>query len=149
MGVSAAAIFLEKAQAQVSQFGGSNPTKVIGDDLAAQIEETFRLKPGTLDLNSSGDELVNERPGSVRLASQSEDLDEAMLAEVEKWVRFEEGAGPRYQPVRRLQRSIALIQIMQANGGRIPPEMAEELINAKRGLQGKVKNGRTAKRGDG
>lgn len=149
MGVTAAAAKLEKTQPQVSQFGGSNPTKMIGDDLAAQIEECFGLPLGALDVNDSGDELVSERPGGARSGSQIGEPDEAILTEVEKWVRFEEGAGPRYQPVRRLQRSIQILQLMQANGGRIPQELALQLIDAKRGQQGTVTNGKPARqRGD-
>lgn len=35
----------------ISAYIGKNPTKAIGDDVAARIEEAIGLKPGNLDVN--------------------------------------------------------------------------------------------------
>jgi len=41
---------LGKAPAQVSAFGGKNPTKGIGDQIAREIENALKLPNGTLDV---------------------------------------------------------------------------------------------------
>lgn len=41
---------LEKAPAQVSAFGGKNPTKGIGDQIAREIEKALNLHNGYLDM---------------------------------------------------------------------------------------------------
>ncbi|MDR0189744.1 S24 family peptidase [Pseudomonas yamanorum] len=48
-----------KAPAQVSAFGGKNPTKGIGDRIAREIEKALRLHTGFLDMPYGMDEFNN------------------------------------------------------------------------------------------
>lgn len=50
---------LGKAPAQVSAFGGKNPTKGIGDQIAREIEKAFDLHQGYLDMPYGLGELSN------------------------------------------------------------------------------------------
>jgi SOS-response transcriptional repressor LexA len=50
---------LGKAPAQVSAFGGKNPTKGIGDQIAREIERALNLHEGYLDMPYGIDELNN------------------------------------------------------------------------------------------
>ncbi|MCS3467417.1 SOS-response transcriptional repressor LexA [Pseudomonas sp. JUb42] len=45
---------LGKAPAQVSAFGGKNPTKGIGNKIAREIESVLDLSPGSLDFPNEG-----------------------------------------------------------------------------------------------
>lgn len=71
---------------------------------------------------------VKSRVGEVRLSSRNEILDELILATSEKWVRFEEGCGRQFQPVRRLERIMEIAQLIQAHGGILPPEESEQML---------------------
>lgn len=147
LSITAAAEILGKTQGQVSHFGGSRPSKVIGDQLAAEIEAAFNLQSGSLDwpdLNDlAGDRQVKPTLDKVRMPSQIEPMDLAIVTQAEKWVRFEEdalkragkkawGDDPVSQPVRRLQRLIQLAQLLEARGGQLQPEEAAEIIDAVR-----------------
>lgn len=79
----------------------------------------------------------------MRHASQFDASWAPIVAKAESWVRFEEkaaelskrppwGAEDGFQSVRRAERLIALIQLLQAHGGDLPPEEAAKLINAAR-----------------
>lgn len=50
---------LGKAPAQVSAFGGKNPTKGIGNQIAREIEKALNLQSGYLDMPHSYGELNN------------------------------------------------------------------------------------------
>ncbi|MEE4375805.1 S24 family peptidase [Pseudomonas alliivorans] len=50
---------LGKAPAQVSAFGGRNPTKGIGDQIAREIERALSLHHGYLDMPHDADKLDN------------------------------------------------------------------------------------------
>jgi SOS-response transcriptional repressor LexA len=50
---------LGKAPAQVSAFGGKNPTKGIGDQIAREIENALNLHDGYLDMPYGMDEFSN------------------------------------------------------------------------------------------
>ncbi|MEG9622080.1 XRE family transcriptional regulator [Pseudomonas guariconensis] len=50
---------LGKAPAQVSAFGGKNPTKGIGDQIARELEKALKLPTGYLDIPFSVGELSN------------------------------------------------------------------------------------------
>jgi hypothetical protein len=149
--ITDAAYRLQKSQGQVSHFGGERPIKNIGDDIADEIEKAWGKGHGWLDQshNSSGEGTVNEHAQGVGDVSQSAELDALMMAEAEKWVRFEEGAGAVFQPVRRAQRLIDLYRMVGADGGSLTPEHAEDIINAarKRHDAGAVESGRNAKAG--
>lgn len=155
--ITAAAELLDKAQGQVSNFGGKRPTKVIGDQIAEEIETAFGVNPGSLDLTSLGDEPVKNGEQNLRLASQFGVEIAPTLARAELWVRFEEeaakragrppwGTDPVSQPVKRAERLIALTQLLQADGGELSPEHAAEIVDAAR--QGAAPDGRAAQRGD-
>lgn len=164
MTITAAAELLEKTQGQVSHFGGSRPSKVIGDQLAGEIEAAFGLGPGDLDwpdLNKSGSEAaVKSAPGSraeMRTTSQNQTLTPSILTQVEHWLRFEEdalkrkgikawGADPVSQAVRRAERQLELIQLLQARGGTLRPEESADIIDAVR--QRGEDNGRKTGRGE-
>jgi hypothetical protein len=47
--ITAAASRLGKLQGHVSHFGGKNPIKPIGDQIASEIEASFNLPHGSLD----------------------------------------------------------------------------------------------------
>lgn len=144
--LTAAAEKLDKLQPQVSHFGGKKPSKVIGDQIAEEIERAFGLPLGSLDLNNSGDERVKTASQLARPASQFDESLAPILAQAESWVRFEEKAatlagekpwGPQdgLQPVRRAQRVIAFTQLLQARGGFLDRVEAAELIGAARDKQ--------------
>lgn len=138
MTITAAADLLGKGQGQVSHFGGKVPTKIIGDQIAAEIEAAFGLPPGYLDERQDSVKLGGADP---RQASQNETLDPAILAEAEKWMRFVEKASGELRPVRRAERLIDLYRLVATDGGSLSPEHAQELIEAAR--QGDTKRGRT------
>lgn len=137
MTVTAAAALLEKSQGQVSHFGGKRPSKPIGDQIAGEIEASFGLPPGWLDEHNLGEGTVNERPSPVPTLSQFETLPDATLTQAEEWVRFEEGTTrKKYQPVIRLRRLIHFVGLLVADGGRLNPAHAAEVIDAAREKQG-------------
>lgn len=83
-GITEAAEKLGKSQGQVSHFGGKEPSKNIGEQIAREIEEAFELPPYWLDtLNHSAHERSQPKSnvGKVELGSQSVQLDPATLAE--------------------------------------------------------------------
>lgn len=145
-GISKAAEVLGKAPAQVTHFGGAKPTKNIGPKIAREIEAAFHKPEGWLDN-------VHDRDFFAPYSSAPPATDVVMVAstlsEAEKWVRFEEARGVVYQPLRRAERMIELYKEIAAAGGVMPPELAEDIINAVRSrLQGERKNG-ASERGAG
>jgi hypothetical protein len=130
--VTAAAGLLDKTQGQISHFGGKRPSKPIGDQIAGEIEAAFGLPHGWLDEHNSGEGTVNERPGGLPSPSQFETLDDATLTQAEEWVRFEEGTRGKYQPVIRLRRLMHFVGLLVADGGRLSPAHAAEVIDAAR-----------------
>lgn len=136
--ITAASQQLDKAQGQVSHFGGQRPTKPIGDQIAGEIEERFNLPAGWMDQDRR-EGTANERPVTTGQASQNPQLDLGMLALAEQWVRFEETAelgakavGIGFLPMRRAERLIALYNDIKADGGHLAPERAEAIIKAAR-----------------
>lgn len=118
---------LGKTQGQVSQFGGKKPTKVIGDQIAAEIEDAFGKPSGWLDgLNPS----ALPTNGTSPQPQPSHIFNVTSVAEAEKWVRFEEGRRGALHPLRRAERLIALYQQVEADGGSLSPEHAEAIISS-------------------
>jgi hypothetical protein len=146
--ITAAADVLEKTQGQVSHFGGKSPSKVIGDDIATEIEIAFNLPPGSLDYNSSGEGTINESSHGGRTVSHFREEDAGILAEAEKWVRFEEKALGPSEPVIRAQRLMALFRQIQADGGFLSPDHSEEFIDAVRERKRRVGSDRATTSGD-
>lgn len=89
---------------------------------------------GSRNLNTSdfsrshGPEVVGE--------SHPIQMDAAILAEAEKWMRFQERAVGELQPVRRAEGIIGLYYLIEQDGGHLTPEHAQELIDAARQKQG-------------
>ena len=75
---------------------------------------------------------VKVQDGQAGYASQNETLDQVILTAAELWVRFEEGAGRKFQPVRRLQRKLEIAGMIEADGGALTPEHSQQLIDAAR-----------------
>lgn len=148
--ITDAAKMMGKLQGQVSHFGGRNPIRVIGDQIASEIETAFELPTGALDFPESDtgarDERVHAENFSQQIERRTSQIQEEIapiLAQAESWVRFEEKAatlsgqkpwGPQdgLQSVRRARRLIAFAQLLQAHGGVLDREEAAALINAQR-----------------
>lgn len=136
--ISAAAAKLGKSQAQVSSFGGSGPTKNIGDDVASEIESVWGLEPGWLDSpnHTERKDGVNSYGAEAASLAESVSISPSALAEAEKWLRFDEACqGREYQPVIRAERLIALYELIVSDGGTLSPTHSEELIAAARQRQ--------------
>lgn len=74
---------LGKAPAQVSAFGGKNPTKGIGNQIAREIEEALHLRNGFLDIAPMRDE--NGKYSENSVAIQPLPVLDARIAEL--WCR--------------------------------------------------------------
>lgn len=100
---------LDKAPSQISAFGGKNPTKGIGDQIAREIEKVLGLYHGFLDMPYGRDEYTNpvllthlgrRLPviGSVS-AGKWCDMDEARLelsdVKILEWIGAPGAVGPR------------------------------------------------------
>lgn len=112
----------------------------IGDELAAKLAEAAGFAPGWMDseapVNQTDRQVnVKEQADDYRQSSQNEKLDEVILATAELWVRVEEGAGRKFQPMRRLQRKLEIAGMIEADGGGLTPEHSQQLLDAAR--QGK------------
>lgn len=116
-----------------------SPEYRIGDEIAAKLAECAGLPQGWMDSEGlhhpDGEVSVKSRVGEVESPSQIETLGQVILASAERWVRMEEGAGRKFQPVRRLQRLMEIAGMIEADGGALSPTHAEELLDAAR--QGK------------
>lgn len=125
---------LGRSQTQLSQIAGDPPSRKIGDALAADLEEQLGLAPGALDQEPRDGDVnsANGVSGKVLPPSQLPPLDDSILKEAEVWVSFEEGVVGRYQPVRRLRRLLALLDLLLADGGRLSPAHAADLVDMAR-----------------
>lgn len=125
---------LGRSQAQVSQISSDRPIKVIGDQLASDLEGQLGLPEGALDhgLREGGVSGDKGTDFNLGVGSPSRALHDSVLEEAEKWVRFEEGIAGRYQPVRRLRRLLALLGLLVADGGALSPTHAAEILDAVR-----------------
>ena len=130
---------LEKDRAAFFGLSGSmwsqlrNPAYRIGDPLARRLEATLDLPTAWMDVDQAErDSNAKKQPGEMRPESQNETLDRVMLDAAEAWVRFEEGAGIEFQPVRRLERLMEIARMMRDNGGALSPTQAQQLIDAVR-----------------
>lgn len=141
--LTAAAERLGKTQGQVSHFGGKNPIKNIGDDIASEIEKAWAKPLGWLDQNWR-DETVNEQSDLMRAGSQIQVLEAAYLARALFWLDAEERAKGLLQPVRRAERLLALYELVAAGGGDLSPAATDELIAS---LSQGVANGGNRKAG--
>lgn len=124
----AATDLMGKQQGQVSAFGGKNPTKIIGDDVAEDIEAAFGLRPGDLDYINCSVPESPDGPSSTRFT----EADAVMLVEADRWVMFEEKGLGKFQPLRRAQRLLALYELIRADGGALSPDHAQEIIDTVR-----------------
>lgn len=123
---------LNKDRRQVSAWKTAG--KGISDETAREIERVCRKPLGWMDGDSSGS-AVTQKSGVVsdigalsHLATPDPDI----VAEAERWVRFEEGAGRSYTAPERARRFAELYALVVADGGRLSPEHCEQIINAAR-----------------
>jgi hypothetical protein len=141
--ITAAAAKLEKSQGQVSHFGGKNPIKNIGDDIAAEIEKAWGKPPGWLD-QPWGEGTVNERTDLTRRGAQIHTLEAAILARALFWLDFEERANGPSQPMIRAGRLLELCRLVQEGGGELSPSQADQVIDAARQAKGEKTSVRSA-----
>lgn len=133
--ITAAAQRLKKPQGQVSHFGGRNPTKVIGDQIAAEIEEAWGLPSGWLDLNHS-DMASGAELGKSERQSQPVQLDPATLREAYLLAVQEAGieGQKKYDLAHNPERTAQAYNFLAA--GRTASEVAEYMAAAmRRGAQ--------------
>lgn len=69
--------------------------------------------------------------GILQDASQSSNTEALILRQAQSWVAFEESPG-EFHPMRRLERTMELVQQIRADGGFLAPERAAAIIEAKR-----------------
>ncbi len=97
---------LGKAPAQVSAFGGKNPTKGIGDQIAREIEKALQLHSGYLDMPYGLDEFNNATVlshtgrklpviGSIAAGVWCESQDSFDPRDAEEWIDAPGPVGPR------------------------------------------------------
>lgn len=156
--MTAAAAKLGKSQGQVSHFGGKNPIKIIGDDIAAQIEAAWNLPAGWLDVNHSepagGPEVGKAQQQSQPLTPDPVTLREAYLLAYQQ-AALERGLGHKYRLEDDPERTVSAYSFLVAGGGaRTASEVASFIAaamrqghNAAGGLSGEsTKRGRRARR---
>lgn len=117
----------------------SGRTKTIRGPILVRVAAALRVSPDWLATGrgqranySASEGGVNYGDMEARRASQIEKLDDVILATAELWVRMEEGAGRKFQPVRRLQRKLEIAGMIQADGGGLRPEHSQQLLDAAR-----------------
>ncbi|WP_397452507.1 LexA family protein [Pseudomonas sp. NA-150] len=82
---------LGKAPAQVSAFGGKNPTKGIGDQIAREIEKALELHSGYLDMPFG----LGEHNGATALAHTGRKLPVMGSIAAGAWCETEDGFDPK------------------------------------------------------
>lgn len=117
----------------------SGKSKTIKGPILVRVAAYLGVSPewlatGKEPRSQQPDREVNVKVGEAGAgyASQSAQLDEVILTAAELWVRFEEGAGRVFQPVRRLQRKLEIAGMIEADGGALTPEHSQQLIDAAR-----------------
>ena len=114
---------------------GHQATSTMTPQIAAALEVSpLWLATGKGPRVHHADREVNVKIGEAEAGytSQIEKLDELILTAAELWVRFEEGAGRVFQPMRRLQRKLEIAGMIEADGGILTPEHSQQLIDAAR-----------------
>lgn len=97
---------------------------------------------GPMRLNHTGQSSGGASP-HVPVSKLGEPLTAEVLAEAEYWVRFEEGSGAVFQPLRRAERLLELCREIAEAGGRLSPQRAAQLMAARaQELQGVGDEGR-------
>lgn len=97
---------LGKAPAQVSAFGGKNPTKGIGDQIAREIEKALHLHEGYLDMPYGVGEFNNATVlshtgrklpviGSIAAGAWCDSQGSFDLRDAEEWIDAPGPVGPR------------------------------------------------------
>lgn len=96
---------LGKAPAQVSAFGGKNPTKGIGDQIAREIERALNLPHGSLDVPRASAQLSNHDTavypnkklpvfGSIAAGKWCSSTDSFDPKDAEEWINAPDTVGP-------------------------------------------------------
>ncbi len=140
--ITSVALRMDKPQGQVSHFGGKRPSKVMGDQIAEEIEAAFALEAGWLDVDRGEDEALSD--GRIILTSQSPlasrnlRTDPAILAEAVKLVEIDEALGGRYDHLKHASLLLDLYDRVEA--GEDPRELQARLAY-QRVVQGSQEDG--------
>lgn len=117
----------------------SGKTKTIKGPTLLRVARFLRVSPdwlatgkGARIYHAEGQHDVKHRVSESGYGSQNDNLDALILSTAEQWVRFEEGTGRKFQPVRRLERIMEIVQLIQADGGALLPASTERLIEQAR-----------------
>lgn len=97
---------LGKAPAQVSAFGGKNPTKGIGDQIAREIERALKLPHGSLDVPKASAQLSHNQTvnypnkklpvlNSMAAGKWCSSADAFDPNDAEDWIDAPDAVGPR------------------------------------------------------
>ena len=97
---------LGKAPAQVSAFGGKNPTKGIGDQIAREIERALKLPHGSLDIPTTSAQPSNNQTvnwsnkkipviGSIAVGKWCSSADAFDPKDADEWINAPDKVGPR------------------------------------------------------
>jgi hypothetical protein len=113
---SVVADMLGKQTSYISAISGPNPSRAIGDALAAKIESAFRLSPGDMDAkpdrrSSHDDPLIAE---VARMMMVANSLDKELITSIVKQL---------------CGHSITVIDRLQKADGKIPVITAENIMN--------------------
>jgi hypothetical protein len=144
--ISEAAERLKKLQGQVSHFGGKNPTKPIGDQIAGEIEQAWGLEDGWLDLNHT-DKDEGAKLGKTEQQSQPLQLDpvtlrEAYLLAVQE-AGSEFGTAHKYKLENDPERTVRAYTFLAV--GRSASEVAEYMGAAMRRSKQGVSSGKQSR----
>lgn len=87
-GAGNTALILSTSDAYLTQIGGPNPTRRIGDKWAARIEKAFKLPPSAIDMDppnesSSDDEYISQICATLAHASAS---DKELISAMAAWL---------------------------------------------------------------
>lgn len=145
LSVTAAAARLEKTQGQVSHFGGKTPSKIIGDDIAGEIEAAFSLPAGALDIPADTTEPFNNAnstlQGNPANGSRSARLDVSILAEAVEVITVDEATNGLYSFTKHAALLMELYD--QLLSGKTKTELVAKLT--KQRSQGEESNGAIVK----
>lgn len=146
---------------KVTQSGLARAVKVAQSSVNGWLSgDSKSIRGGTLMmvaryLNVSPDWLANgkgqmrntslvESAIPVSVSTRRDAYAPEVIAEAEYWVRFEEGTGVQFQPVRRAERLMEFCQLVAESGGRLPPELAGQFIQLRQDAQGQDQHGNDA-----
>lgn len=122
----------------------SGKTKTIRGGTLLAVARFLKVSPDWLATGKGHREVQASEPLGLAhhfVLTDGQPLTPEVIAEAEYWVRFEEGSGVRFQPVRRAERLLAFCAEVAAHGGRLDAARAAELVAARIEPQGEEQNG--------